>query len=347
MAESALRVAVAGASGYTGGELTRLLLEHPNAEPVFLSAERHAGKRLGTVHPALRNHPAATGLRLAPLTEMPEVDVVFSCMPTGTAPELAPALAKNSDHLVNLAGDFRLDDTEEVRRRYPATADHPPPGRFVNFVPELADGAPDSAFVSVPGCMAVATVYALQPLFAAALVDARVVVDAKTGSTGGGRTGGEHPAERNGNFRVHKLHGHRHAPEVSQVLGETTGQRPDLQFSAHSLDTPRGIVVTAYTRLLPGRTALDVKRAFGRAYARTPFVRMRNSPRAPHEFPMLKAVVGSNVAEVALSVQEDRCVVVCALDNLLKGAAGQAVQIMNRTVGLDERAGLPSTAVLP
>ncbi|MFG2139511.1 N-acetyl-gamma-glutamyl-phosphate reductase [Streptomyces sp. NPDC048650] len=355
MAEAAhekLRVAVLGASGYTGGEVIRLLLEHPQVELAFLSAERAAGTTVGSSHPWLRNHPKAAGLTFRPLAEFADtdtVDVAFGCLPTGTLPEQLPLVADRAKRVLNLGGDFRLRDEKEVSRYYPGTASHPPLEDFAYYVPELSAGIPESRFVSLPGCMAVTTVYALYPLFAGAdpLVADRVVVDAKTGSTGGGRGSGEPPAERSGNFRVHKLHGHRHAPEVQQALADFTGAAVDLRFSTHSLDVARGIMVTAYSELRPGVSALDVKRAYAKAYVGKPFVRVRPAPKAPQDFPMLKAVTGSNVAEVAVAVRDGQCVTVAALDNLIKGAAGQAIQAMNLIHGFDEAAGLPITAVSP
>ncbi len=347
MADQKVTVAVAGASGYTGGELIRLLLDHPDAELAFLSSERNSGVPVGAVHPALRNHPGAVGLKFRPFGEMTDVDIAFGCLPTGALPAHLPLLAQRAKRVLNLAGDFRLADPREVTAHYPASAKNPAPEPFAYYIPELSGDLPESRFVNLPGCMAVATLYALYPLFAASLAVPEVVVDAKTGSTGGGRASGEHPAERAGNFRVHKLHGHRHAPEIRQALAELTGTAPDLQFSAHSLDVARGIMVTGYGRLRPGVTALDVKRAFARAYVGTPFVRVRPAPRTPQEFPMLKAVVGSNVAEVAIAVRGDRVASVCALDNLIKGAAGQAIQVMNLIFGLPETSGLPLTAVSP
>jgi N-acetyl-gamma-glutamyl-phosphate/LysW-gamma-L-alpha-aminoadipyl-6-phosphate reductase len=335
LADDRIRVAVVGASGYTGGEVVRLLLEHPRVELAFLSAERAAGAAVGAVHPWLRNHPRAAGLRFRPLAELAEAgpfDLAFGCLPTGTLPERLPLIAENAKRVLNLGGDFRLRNADAIRTHYPATAAHPPLDEFTYYVPELSPAVPDSRFISLPGCMAVTTIYALHPLFAGPepLVADRVIVDAKTGSTGGGRGGGEHPAERTGNFRVHKLHGHRHAPEIQQALADFTGAAVDLRFSTHSLDVARGIMVTAYTELRPGVTALDVKRAYAKAYVGRPFVRVRPAPKAPQDFPMLKAVVGSNVAEVAIAVRDGQCVTVAALDNLIKGAAG-----------------LPTTAVSP
>ncbi|GAA3070356.1 N-acetyl-gamma-glutamyl-phosphate reductase [Streptomyces roseofulvus] len=345
-----VRVAVIGGSGYTGGEVIRLLLEHPQVELAFLSAERNAGAAVGSVHPWIRNHPKAAGLKFRPLAELADiepVDIAFGCLPTGALPELLPLIAAHAKRVLNLGGDFRLRDEKQIGTHYPKTAAHPPLEEFAYFVPELSTSVPESRFISLPGCMAVTSIYALYPLFAGSLVNEQVIVDAKTGSTGGGRGSDEPPAERTGNFRVHKLHGHRHAPEIRQALADFTGAGIDLRFSTHSLDVARGIMVTAYTRLRPGVSALDVKRAYAKAYVGKPFVRVRPAPKAPQDFPMLKAVVGSNVAEVAIAVRDDQVVAVAALDNLIKGAAGQAIQAMNLICGLDETAGLPTTAVSP
>lgn len=347
MVDRDITVAIAGASGYTGGELTRLLLDHPRVHVAFVSAERHAGEPIGAVHPWLRNHPVAAALKLRPLEELEDVDVTFACLPTGALPSRMSLLTQRSDRVLNIAGDFRLRDLEEVRTHYPATASDPALEPFQYYIPELSERLPEGRFINLPGCMAVATLYALYPLFADSLVDPQVVADAKTGSSGAGRDSGDNPSERAGNFRVHRLHGHRHEPEVCQALSELTDNAPELQFSTYSLDVPRGIMVTAYARLHPEVAALDVKRAFARAYVRKPFVRVRTAARTPQDYPMLKAVVGSNVAEVAVAVRDDRCVAVSALDNLIKGAAGQAIQTMNLACGLDETLGLPFTAVSP
>ncbi|MFJ8472365.1 N-acetyl-gamma-glutamyl-phosphate reductase [Kitasatospora sp. NPDC094011] len=343
--ERPFTVAVLGGTGYTGAELIRLLAEHPNAELAFLSSERSAGQSVASVLPWLRNHPVAGKLKYRPLDELTEVDVAFGCLPGGQLPGKMGLVAERAKRVLNLAGDFRLRDPEQAAAHYPASAAWPEP--FAYHVPEF-DDVPENRFVNLPGCMAVSTIYALRPLLAAGLVEDDVVVDAKTGSSGSGRTSNEHPADRAGNFRVHKLFGHRHGPEIAQALADYAGgAAPRLQFSTYSLDTPRGIVITAYSRLRPGVTGLDVRRAYAASYARTPFVRLRQSPKSPQDFPMLKSVVGSNVAEVAVSVRDGRCVIVAALDNLLKGAAGQAVQVFNRLHGLPEATGLPFTAVAP
>ncbi|GAA0357238.1 N-acetyl-gamma-glutamyl-phosphate reductase [Actinoallomurus spadix] len=340
-----VRVAVLGASGYTGAELVRLLLDHPHVELSYLSSERYTGRRITSVLAGVRNHPRAAGVRFQPLEACDEVDVAFGCLPTGVLPAQLPKLSERAERIINVAGDFRLTDRAQITAHYPESLSWAEPFRYV--VPEFAEPPVGERFLNLPGCMAVTTLYALRPLFAAGLAGGEVVVDAKTGASGSGNRVSEHPADRIGNFRVHKPYGHRHAPEIVQALGEVTGEPPRLRFSTYSLDVARGIVVTAYGRLRPGVSALEVKRAYGTAYARTPFVRVRTAPKGPADFPMLKSVVGSNVAEVAVSVRDEEYVAVAALDNLLKGAAGQAVQTLNLVYGFDETLALPLTAVTP
>ncbi|MDR7275434.1 N-acetyl-gamma-glutamyl-phosphate reductase [Catenuloplanes atrovinosus] len=340
-----VRVAVLGASGYTGAELVRLLLDHPHVELSYLSSERHSGRPVSSVLAGVRNHPRAAGLRFRPLEACDEVDVAFGCLPGGALPAQLPKLTERAGRIINLAGDFRLRDAAQAAVHYPESASWTEPFRY--FVPEFSASPVPERLLNLPGCMAVTTLYALQPLFAAGLATEDVVVDAKTGASGGGSRSAEHPADRIGNFRVHKPYGHRHAPEITQALGDFAGTAPRLRFSTYSLDVARGIVVTAYGRLRPGVSAQDVKRAYGTAYARTPFVRFRGAARTPADFPMLKSVVGSNVAEVAVSVEGDQYVAVAALDNLIKGASGQAVQALNTVYGFAPSLALPFTAVTP
>jgi len=334
-----LTVAVLGATGYAGGELARLLVNHPDVEIAFVSSESQAGQPLSRVLPSLRYDSRAAGLVLARAGELPDVDVAFSCLPTGSLPSVLRELASRAKRVINLAGDFRLRDPALLARHYPQAA--AVQESFAYYVPDLYP-VPEARLINLPGCMAVATIYALYPLLAGDLVEPEIAVQAATGSSGAGRKALESHAERAGNVRVHRLHGHRHGPEVVQALADLTGAQVDLQFSTVSLDVSRGIMATAFSRLRPGVEPTAVKRAYAQAYRNTPFVRSRPaSPRFPSDLPMLSTVVGSNVAEVAAAAGGRWCVTVTALDNLLKGAAGQAVQAMNLVHGLPETAGLP------
>ncbi|GGL05928.1 N-acetyl-gamma-glutamyl-phosphate reductase 1 [Sphaerisporangium melleum] len=338
-----IKVAVLGASGFIGAEVIRLLSAHPQAEVAFMSSQQHAGKPLGQVVSGLRNSRAA-GRRLRSLDELSKVDVAISCLPNGVLPKVLDDVSGQADLVLNVAGDYRLRDPEEIAQYYPGSVggwrqDIP------YYVPEFGE-KPSEPVVNLPGCMASAGLYALYPLFRDGLAEPRAVVDAKTGSSGGGNTTTENPSLRAGNVRVHKLHGHRHGPEIRQALATWTGTAPELQFSAFSLPVVRGVFATAYTWLREGAGTAEVRRAYARAYADAPFVRMSNG-RSPVALPMLKTVVGSNTAEVGVSVEGSRCVAVCALDNLIKGGAGQAVQAMNRVFGLEETLGLPEVGPWP
>lgn len=331
-----ITVAVLGGTGFIGAELVRLLSGHPMVELAFVSSEQRAGQRIGQVVPGLR-HSLAARQPLRTLAELSKVDVAISCLPNGILPQHLEAVCERANLVLNVAGDFRLRDPAEVARHYPASVGgwrEPVP----YYVPEFSD-RPTGPVLNLPGCMAAAALYALYPLLRADLVKPDLVVDAKTGSSGGGAGRSEHPAVRDGNVRVHRLHGHRHAPELRQALADLTGVAADIQFSAFSLPVARGVLVAAYSRLRAGIGAADVRRAYAAAYADTAFVRVSNG-RAAASFPMLKTVAGSNLAEVGVAVEGDRCVSVAALDNLVKGGAGQAVQALNRIHDLDERLGL-------
>lgn len=338
-----ITAAVLGGSGFIGAEVLRLLAAHPGVEPVFVSAERQAGQRVGQVMPALRNTPLARQ-QLRPLNDLPKVDVAVSCLPTGVLPASLEHVTGQADLVINVAGDYRLRHPDDIARHYPESVAgwrEPIPYYLPDFSPK-----PAGQVISLPGCMAVASILALYPLLRDGLVEHRVVVEAKTGSSGAGHVSTEHPAIRDGNVRVHKLHGHRHGPEVRQALGDLTGVTPDLQFTAISLPVSRGVLACAYTWLAPGVTAPEVRRAYGRVYRDTPFVHL-NAGRSAMTFPMLKTVVGTNNAEVGFAVEDGRCVSVTAVDNVIKGGAGQAVQAINRIFGLPETLGLPEVASWP
>lgn len=340
------RVAVLGATGYVGMELLRLLANRDDVEVVFLSSQQHAGVPAARVSPSLALAARARGWVFQPLDAMPEVDIAISCLPSGALPEHLPAVEARAPLIINVAGDYRFSDPALIGRHYPAALEQPRPAA-VYTIPELAGRLPQAGLINLPGCTAVTAFYALYPLFSRKLVAPSVVVEAKTGASGAGKHTGEPAAERSHNVRAYKLHGHRHAPEICMAIESATGARPDLQFSVVSLDLPRGIFLTAYARLQHGVSAVEVRKAYVSSYRDAPFVRVLPPGHGTAALPQLKAVLGTNYAAIGIAVEDDRVAVVACADNLVKGAAGQAVQVVNRLIGAEESAGLLALGLWP
>lgn len=332
------RAAILGGSGFTGAEMYRLLDRHPGFEVAFVSSESKAGFPvdkyfIGSIH---KKKPSS--LKFSKAEELDgHYDAIFSCLPTGQLPKIIHRVAQHSDYIFNVSGDYRLSDNELLQKYYPETLQHDFDESYHYFIPEFSEIDRSAKIVNLPGCMAVATIYTLYPLAAGGLIEPRVITDAKTGSSGGGKSTTEHHAERSQNFRAHKLHGHRHRPEIEHALSLHLQQTVELQFSVFSLDLPRGIMATSYSYLKEGVTAADVKKAFYGAYAGKPFLHYFSSGNGT---PMIKTVVGTNIAEIGAYVEGRSCVSIATIDNLLKGAAGQAVQAANLYLGLPEEAGL-------
>ncbi|OBZ17152.1 N-acetyl-gamma-glutamyl-phosphate reductase [Bacillus sp. FJAT-26390] len=332
------RVAILGGSGFTGAELYRLLRKHPHFEVDFVSSESKAGFPvdkfyIGSIH---KKKPGS--LKFNKAAELDgHYDAIFSCLPTGSLPKIIQHAAEHTDYIFNVSGDYRIADTDLLNRHYPETLKHDFEGDWHYYIPEFSEINSAVKVVNLPGCMAVATLYTLYPLVAHDLIEGRVVTDAKTGSSGGGKSTTEHHAERSHNFRAYKVHGHRHKPEVEHALTYHLDRSVNLQFSVFSLDLPRGIMATSYSLLKEHVTDVDVKKAFYSAYASKPFLHYFNSGSGS---PMIKTVVGTNYAEIGAYVEGRNCVSIATIDNLIKGAAGQAIQAANLYFGFPEEAGL-------
>ncbi|MGW0034303.1 N-acetyl-gamma-glutamyl-phosphate reductase [Streptomyces sp. NPDC003314] len=338
-----MRASILGGTGYVGGELARLLLGHPVFDLVQATSRRHTGKPLHTAHPNLRG----TGdLTFTDPARPERVDVLFSALPHGEFAARLDELSGRADLLVDLSPDFRLHDPEAVRRHYGAgsTARAAGAPAFVPGLPELyRDRLRTADRIAVPGCMATAAVLALRPLADAALVDGDVLVDARTGSSGSGNTprpAGHHP-ERASALRVYGPVGHRHEPEITQH----TGVRARMTVTA--VPAVRGVQVVAQVR--PGRavTRAEVWDAYRKAYADEPFVRFVAQRQGLHRLPEPRTLLGSNHCDLGFDLDDDRIVAVAALDNLVKGAAGGAVQSANLATGLPERSGLEFPGLHP
>jgi len=333
-----LRVGVFGGSGYGGAELLRILLFHPEAEVSLVTANEHAGKAVGEVH---RNLLGLTDLRFEKAPEGAEalrgLDCLFLALPHGQALEIAPGLPEGLK-VIDLSGDFRLSDAGEFARYY--GREHTAGAlqrEFVYGLTEVNREAIRSArLVSNPGCFATATLLALAPLVASGLVGGRVVVDAKTGSSGSGAkpAANTHHPQRANSFYAYKPFAHQHLPEIEQALRAAGDWSSELVFMTHSLPVSRGIFASAYAEAVRETSEGEVRSLFADYYRDSFFVRL--VPGSPD----INWVKTTNFCDLGFAARGRQVVVFSAIDNLVKGAAGQAVQNMNLMFGLDERAGL-------
>jgi N-acetyl-gamma-glutamyl-phosphate/LysW-gamma-L-alpha-aminoadipyl-6-phosphate reductase len=339
-----IRASIAGASGYAGGELLRLLLDHPEVTVAQVQSERFAGERVGFRHPNLRGR---TELRFVPLEELGPCDALFLALPHGEAERRIEELGGLAPRLVDLSGDFRLRDPQRFARWY--GREHGRTdwlARFVYGLPELhREELRAASHASGVGCNATATILALLPLARARLLDVSrdVVCEVKVGSSEAGAepSAGSHHPERSGAARSYAPVGHRHTAEVEQAL-EALGTPMRVHLSVTAIELVRGVLATAHAFVAPGVTERDLWRAYRDACAGEPFLRLVNERRGLHRCPEPKRLAGCNVAELGFDFDAEtgRVVTLCAIDNLMKGAAGSAVQCLNVMLGVDERAGL-------
>ena len=348
---SATTVSILGASGYTGGELLRILLQHPDVEVVGATSQQFAGEFLHKAHPNLRGR---TPLKFVARNELPAADVVFTCVPHGAGMAAVPALLERGSKVIDLSADFRLRDAATYQDLYGVP--HAAPdllSKAVYGLPEIhREAIRGATLVSGVGCTATATNLALYPLAKAGLLTTGpVVADIKIGSSASGMdaTVASIHAERSRTIRLYAPTGHRHVAEVDQVL-RLAGSTAPVHYSAHAVELVRGILATCHVFLSrPDVTEKDLWKAYRAAYGSEPFVRLVKERSGLHRFPDPKLVAGSNYADVGFEVEEgtNRAVAVCAIDNLVKGAAGSAVQCMNLMLGLDETAGLMQIPLHP
>lgn len=337
-----LRVGVAGAAGFAGGELVRILLQHPRLELVQAASNSHAGEPLHKAHPHLRG---LTALSFLPAAQPDSLDALFLAGGHGEAMESAPGIVEKAPGLkvVDLSGDFRLKDAALYPLWYGRR--HASPsllGRFAYGLPELDSSSVKGAgLVSNPGCIATAAALSLGPL-AKAGVKATAAVTAITGSSGSGvkPSATTHHPLREGNVRAYKPLSHQHAPEVEQLLGRLGGEI-GLALTAVSGPFVRGIYSVTNLELPSEWNDAKLRAAFESAYAGALFVRLLDAP------PELNAVTGSNHCDIHVRMEGRRAVVIAALDNLVKGAAGQAVQNLNLMLGFDEAEGLRFPGIYP
>ena len=344
-----MKAGILNVTGYAGSELARILHRHADAEIVNVTGRSAAGQPLGEVFP----HLAPLNLTITDeLTD--SVDVVFSALPHGaSAATLAPLLDQGTK-AIDISADFRLNDVEEYERWYDTT--HPCPQYLEDAVYGLTelhrDAVASASLVANPGCYPTAAILALAPAVAAGIIEPDIVVDAKSGVSGAGRKADTKYlfSEVNENVFGYSVGGHRHLPEITQELSRIAGPaEPRVTFLTHLVPITRGILASCYAPLVDGKVAVgeaaksDVMEIYANFYRGEPFVQVTATP------PMTKQTVGSNVCAVypTVDTRTNRLIVISCIDNLVKGAAGQAVQNMNRMFGLPETEGLEQLALYP
>lgn len=336
-----IQAGIIGATGYAGVELVRILLRHPQAKLAAVSSVSFEGKALEEVYPSLLG---LCGLTCVSAEEaVDRSDVVFAALPHGLSQETAAACAARGKKFIDLGADFRLDDPEDYRRWYGCEVLFPElHERAVYGLPELfRDKIKATDIVGNPGCYPTSVALGLAPALRAGLVEAQgIVVDAKSGTTGAGRKPAQntHFPDCNEAFSAYKVASHRHTPEMEQTLSVLAGEKATLTFVPHLLPVNRGILSTLYARLKPGVTLARVRAAYEEMYAAEPFVRLMPEGAAVN----ISHVRCSNYCDIQLYADEHTglLIVTSVIDNMVKGAAGQAVQNMNLLFGLEETTGL-------
>lgn len=342
-----LQIGIIGATGYTGSELIRLLHDHPQADVRLMTSESKAGKPISEVYPALYG---LNEQELKPMSTVKdyELDVVFLALPHGAAMNFVKDYHEAPFKIIDLSGDFRLSSPEVYQQWYGDT--HIFPEGFENRVfglPELNKAKiREAQLVANPGCYPTASILGTYPLLRSNLIHPdQIIIDAKSGTTGAGvkpKTT-THFTNVHDNFKPYGIKTHRHTIEIEETLSAHSSHSPLVQFTPHLLPIDRGIIATIYSQPLEKITEAALQDAYHLAYKDEPFIRLRKQP------PAVKDVRGSNFCDIYTTYdpRTNRIITVSAIDNLVKGASGQAIHNMNLMFGLEERLGLRHTPINP
>lgn len=345
-----IRAGIMGATGYTGMELLRILLRHPAVEVVAVTSEKQAGKTLAQAFPYLQG---TTSLVLEAVSEasIPKrCDVLFSCLPHTSAMNRVPGWLKKGIKVIDLSADFRLDSADVYQEWYGAKQTAPDLlSEKVYGLTELnREKIKKASLVANPGCYPTSAILGLAPLLKSKLIDtATIIIDSKSGTSGAGRSAAVETlfCEVNESIHAYKIGTHRHTPEIEQEISKVAGEKIIVSFTPHLIPMDRGILSTAYAKAASKSNTKSVLKTFSEFYAKEPFVTVLPEGVLPRT----KDVRGSNHCAIGavFDPRTQRIVVTSAIDNLMKGAASQAVQNMNLMFGLDEKSGLNSLAWLP
>jgi len=345
-----IKVSIVGASGYGGGELLRLLLFHPEIEIGQVTSESLAGKPVGRSHPNLRR---VTDLKFNALADLEPCDVLCLCLPHGEAMKTWETLSGLADRVIDLSADFRLRNREDYPSWYGHEHKHPELlGQFVYGLAELnRKEIKDAKYVACTGCLAATAILSMAPLVRTGTVDpSQLFMEGKIGSSAAGNRADQstHHPDRSGAVRSFKPTGHRHTAEIIQEL--TFGERvPRVYFSATAIELVRGILMTTHAFVKDNVSERDIWSIYREAYSEEPFIRIIKERHGIFRYPDPKYLAGTNYCDIGFErdPRSDRIVVMGALDNLVKGAAGQAVQALNIMYGWNERTGLEFSGLHP
>ncbi|WP_026676127.1 N-acetyl-gamma-glutamyl-phosphate reductase [Fictibacillus gelatini] len=345
-----MKVGIIGASGYGGVELIRLLHRHPYIESLSLYTSSNDGKMIDDLYPHLQNY-VNDPMKPIIVDEMAEnLDIVFSSAPSGVSTKVLPPLLEKGIKVIDLAGDYRLKNGAVYNKWYKK---EPAPLKWLEksvygLCEWNKEAIKNAQLIANPGCYPTSVLLALGPLLNDRLIDASsIIIDAKSGVSGAGQSpsAATHFAMCNENFSIYKVNQHQHIPEIEQMMASWMGENSPVTFSTHLVPMTRGIMSTIYAQKKERVTLTQIYESFHRHYKDSPFVRIE---REGH-FPMTKQVYGSNHCDIgiALDMRTDRLTIVSCIDNLMKGAAGQAVQNFNMLFGFEETAGLEGSPIYP
>lgn len=349
-----MRVGIIGGSGYVGGELLRLLIFHPKVEVTIATSDKYAGEYIFTVHPNLRG---LTQLKFSPMNLQEIVkncDIVFTATPHGSAVTLVPKILEAGLKVIDMSADFRLKNPENYDKWYGWK--HPNPALLKEAVYGLAElhreEIKNAKLVACPGCMATAVILGLAPVVKAGVIEkGRIVADVKIGSSGAGvrpSLASHHP-ERFGGVRPYNVVNHRHIAEVEQELSLLSGDPLTVAFTPHAVNMVRGILASIHVFLNRDVALSEVWKMYRSLYEKEPFIRIVKYRKGLYQLPDPKVVIGTNFCDIGFEIdpRTRRLVIFSAIDNLMKGAAGQGVQCLNIMLGIDEKTGLESPGFHP
>ncbi len=344
-----LKVSIIGATGYAGAELLSILHRHPQVEIIHITSESHTGKSISEIYPHLRD---IYDMTLESLNDIEKIgadsDFVFIALPHGHAMDVGKKLESLPARIIDLGADYRFDNTSIYENWYGVKHTHKDAARVYGLAEIYREDIRTAKIIGNAGCFTTASILALAPLVRHHLIDVNsIIIDAKSGVSGAGRSPkqGNHFPELYDNFKAYNVAKHRHTPEIEQVLGDLGGEPLVINFTPHLVPMSRGILSTCYAKIKDMRVAGTIEAAFQKMYGNEKFIRLLGAGA----YPETKYVRGSNYCDIAWHIDErtQRVIVLSAIDNLVKGAAGQAVQNFNIAAGFEEATALDVVPLYP